>query len=104
MAIIADRFALLISFILVAAPIASADGSSPIGGSPAPWHSKRAFGRRAERYSWKTDIVTTVFWIGEPPSENNPVPNRSSSWDKNWRRSYGGSTIRTRRIEAITYR
>ncbi|HYS95228.1 MAG TPA: hypothetical protein VEL08_01760 [Chthoniobacterales bacterium] len=90
MEIIANRFALLISFILVAAPIASADGSSPIGGAPVPWYSKRAFGRRAERYSWKTDIVTTVFWIGEPPSENNPVPNRSSSWDKNWRRSYGG--------------
>jgi len=34
--------------------------------------------------------VTTVFWIGEKPSENNPVPNRASSWDKNWSKSYGG--------------
>src|SRR5205809_4132 len=45
---------------------------------------------RGERYSWKKNIVTTVFWIGERPSGNNPVPNRVSSWDKNWSRSYGG--------------
>src|SRR5438876_5817202 len=99
MDIIANRFALPISFILVAAPIASADGSSPIGGAPVPWHSKRAFGRRAERYSWKTDIVTTVFWIGEPPSENNPVPNRSVHGTKIGGAVTVDSTIRTRRIE-----
>jgi hypothetical protein len=43
-----------------------------------------------ERYPWKRNIVTTIFWIGEEPTANNPVPNRSSSWDKNWTRSYGG--------------
>jgi hypothetical protein len=43
-----------------------------------------------ERYPWKKNIVTTVFWIGERPSRNNPVPNRASSWDKHWSRSYGG--------------
>src|SRR5947199_10431959 len=44
----------------------------------------------AEHYPWKKNIVTTVFWIGERPSRNNPVPNRASSWDKHWSRSYGG--------------
>src|SRR5436305_958515 len=43
-----------------------------------------------ERYPWKKNIVTTIFWIGEQPSGNNPVPNRVSSWDKDWSRSYGG--------------
>jgi hypothetical protein len=43
-----------------------------------------------ERYPWKKEIVTTVFWIGEKPSANNPTPNRSSSWDANWTRNYGG--------------
>jgi hypothetical protein len=43
-----------------------------------------------EKFTWKKDIVTTVFWIGEEPSGNNPVPNRSSSWDKNWTGNYGG--------------
>src|SRR5258707_3186152 len=50
-------------------------------------HSASATG---ERYPWKKNIVTTVFWIGEQPSGNNPVPNRRSSWDKDWSRSYGG--------------
>lgn len=43
-----------------------------------------------EHFPWKSQIVTTVFWIGEKPTGNNPVPNRSSSWDANWTRSYGG--------------
>src|SRR6476620_1305897 len=29
-----------------------------------------------QRYPWKSNIVTTIFWIGEQPSDNNPVPNR----------------------------
>ncbi|CAN5577826.1 hypothetical protein BH20VER3_BH20VER3_19250 [soil metagenome] len=44
----------------------------------------------SSRYPWKTDIVTTIFWIGENPTANNPVPNHKSSWDPNWTRNYGG--------------
>src|SRR3954466_15072334 len=44
----------------------------------------------ARVFPWKAKIVTTVFWIGEKPSANNPVPNRSSSWDANWTQNYGG--------------
>jgi hypothetical protein len=43
-----------------------------------------------QRYPWKSNIVTTIFWIGEKPSGNNPVPNRVSSWDKQWTKNYGG--------------
>ena len=43
-----------------------------------------------QQFAWKTNIVTTTFWIGERPTENNPVPNRSSSWEKDWTQSYGG--------------
>ncbi len=56
----------------------------------APRHLQSALSSPGERYPWKRDIVTTVFWIGEIPTANNPVPNRSSSWDKNWAQSYGG--------------
>jgi hypothetical protein len=42
------------------------------------------------KYPWKMNIVTTVFWIGESASANNPVDNHGSSWDPNWRQSYGG--------------
>ena len=43
-----------------------------------------------ERFPWRNDIVTTVFWIGENPTANNPVPNHASSWDAAWAKSYGG--------------
>src|SRR5438067_6485618 len=42
------------------------------------------------RYPWKTNIVTTVFWVGEQAAGNNPVPNYHSSWDLNWQANYGG--------------
>src|SRR5256714_7094399 len=42
------------------------------------------------RFPWKTNIVTTVFWVGEQAGGNNPVPNFKSSWDLNWTANYGG--------------
>jgi hypothetical protein len=42
------------------------------------------------RFPWKTNIVTTVFWVGEQAGGNNPVPNFKSSWDLNWTNNYGG--------------
>jgi len=42
------------------------------------------------RYPWKTDIVATVFWVGETPTENNPTPNNKSSWDPAWQKNFGG--------------
>jgi len=34
-----------------------------------------------QRSPWKTNIVTTVFWVGEHAGANNPVSNYRSSWD-----------------------
>ena len=56
----------------------------------APRHLASPPREAGERFPWRREIVTTVFWIGEQPSGNNPVPNRSSSWDKNWTSNYGG--------------
>src|SRR5690242_5398780 len=56
----------------------------------APNHLPSASPDPGEGFPWKRQIVTTVFWIGEKPTENNPVPNRASSWDKEWSKSYGG--------------
>jgi len=42
------------------------------------------------RYPWKQRIVTTIFWVGERPTANNPVPNFKSSWDPRWAANYGG--------------
>lgn len=46
--------------------------------------------RSKTRYPWKTNIVTTVFWVGELAAQNNPVHNISSSWDLNWKSNFGG--------------
>ncbi|KAB2642776.1 MAG: hypothetical protein DVB29_06945 [Verrucomicrobia bacterium] len=49
-----------------------------------------SMGQGFNRYPWKRNIFTTVFWIGERPSANNPVPNNKSTWDSNWARNFGG--------------
>ena len=66
-----------------------------IGSGPSVFTpTTRTFGlapaSSTRQYPWKKEIVTTVFWVGEKPTANNPVPNKSSSWDKNWTGSYGG--------------
>ena len=60
----------------------------PIGYTPPTLSSRQKKGE--ERYPWRKNIVTTVFWIGEHPTANNPVPNHISSWDAAWAKSYGG--------------
>lgn len=44
-----------------------------------------------KQYSWKTNIVTTVFWVGEEATPRNPVPNNKSCWDTRWAESFGGT-------------
>jgi hypothetical protein len=39
---------------------------------------------------WKRNVIATVFWVGEPPTENNPTPNTKSAWDQNWQENFGG--------------
>lgn len=39
---------------------------------------------------WKRNVVATVFWVGELPGVNNPVPNTKSAWDQNWQDNFGG--------------
>ena len=42
------------------------------------------------RFPWKRNITTTVFWIGELPTANNPTPNTVSAWDRKWTSNFGG--------------
>lgn len=69
-------------------PAASKSTAGPVVFAPTTRSMTQLTGKR--QYPWKPNIVTTIFWIGERPTANNPVPNRSSSWDKNWTQSYGG--------------
>lgn len=61
------------------------------GKEPTSLQKTTTLGQPGDKYPWHIEIVTTVFWIGEAPSANNPVPNRSSAWDSNWARNFGGS-------------
>lgn len=42
-------------------------------------------------YSWKYNITTTLFWVGEKATPLNPVSNEQSAWDPEWMLRYGGS-------------
>jgi hypothetical protein len=44
----------------------------------------------SDKYPWKRNIVTTIFWVGESSAQNNPVHNYSSSWDVGWVNTFGG--------------
>lgn len=81
------------------------DASPPLDDLPAGKHHQRLashhtthsaaaeeerIAKPAHHYEWKNNINTTVFWIGEKPTENNPVPNHASSWDQKWAKHYGG--------------
>src|SRR5215469_16315531 len=78
-------FALFIAFD----PAFSAQGEA-VAENEKPVIRKPSASRRAPPYPWKTSIVTTVFWIGEQPGGHSLVPNRTSAWDKQWAKSYGG--------------
>ena len=43
-----------------------------------------------EKSPWKRNVVATVFWVGEQPTENNPTPNDKSAWDQNLESNFGG--------------
>ena len=43
---------------------------------------------RRQMTGWRSNVVGTVFWIGEQPSQHNPVPNTMSSWDMNWQANW----------------
>ena len=41
-------------------------------------------------FPWKTNVVTTVFWVGEKQAAGKTSPQHQSAWDKDWLKSFGG--------------
>jgi TonB family protein len=41
-------------------------------------------------FPWKTNVVTTVFWVGEKRAAGKTSPQHQSAWDKDWLKSFGG--------------
>ena len=56
-----------------------------------------------ERFPWRKNIVTTTFWVGEAPTQNNPVPNHKSSWDGQWAKNYGGTDTPVKKYRTSEY-
>ena len=56
-----------------------------------------------QRYPWKMNIVTTVFWVGEEAGGNNPVPNYKSGGILIGQRITEVRTTPTRAHGAITF-
>ena len=43
------------------------------------------------KYPWHENILTTYFWVGEAPGEENSwVDNFGSAWDSKWMEHFGG--------------
>jgi len=102
------KMRLLRRFLPLVVPVLFIKCASAFGQSPASSLSNEDFARDAmkrrenallealppavvsstnspdRRYSWKLNIVTTLFWIGESRSAT------SSAWDPGWERHYGG--------------
>ena len=67
-------------------------GLSDPYGIPAPARIvvERSHDRLRDGMPWKRNVVATVFWVGELPTENNPTPNTKSAWDQNWQENFRG--------------
>jgi hypothetical protein len=65
-------------------------GSRLSDGTGSAISGKNSLGAGLGEYAWKQGIATTVFWVGEQATVNNPVSNDKSAWDTGWVSSYGG--------------
>lgn len=70
---------------------AFAELSDPFG---VPRVARRVVEEPVDRFkpamSWRRNIIATVFWVGEEPSEDRPVSRATSAWDLNRELSFGG--------------
>ena len=62
----------------------------PTGSRPTTTTVRPAEAASRSLYPWKTYVTSTIFWIGEQPTQNNPTPNCKSSWDTAWAINFGG--------------
>jgi hypothetical protein len=65
-------------------------GSGANEGAGSSVSGKNSLGAGQGEYPWKLYITTTIFWVGEQATVNNPVPNDKSAWDIGWFSNYGG--------------
>jgi len=70
------------------------DGFSPSGKSYLSLNEIKV----NSNYTWKHDIVTTFFWIGEGATSYSDSTVFKSAWDSSWTQNYGGEDNPTKRV------
>lgn len=55
----------------------------------------------AQTYPWHTNVVATVFWVGEPKGNGSSEDNALSAYDDAWQEHYGGFDDPTYRRSAV---
>ena len=82
----------------ITTPVIPLTATTPgIYSSPKPSSSSADFnfinyGKKYKNvYPWKTNIVTTEFWIGEGSTPISRTDNIASSWDEDWRANNHGT-------------
>jgi hypothetical protein len=71
----------------VSSPSSSAAGSTSIEEEN---FKDTDFQRSTHTYPWKSNIFTTMFYIGEGRTTISATDNKASSWDEEWEHSNGG--------------
>lgn len=90
------RHWLVLALLWICGVVSSAGQQAPSGGMPrvvvpgGGAQTKRPAVPARILYPWKTHITCSIFWVGEQPTANNPVPNCKSSWDTEWMKNFGG--------------
>ena len=76
----------LLLFLLIYSTKIVAQNNNNVPRTYAPTQSKT----KQSPYPWHRNITATIFWVGESPTANNPTHNRSSAWDPDWMKNFGG--------------
>lgn len=76
----------LLLFLLIYSTKVVAQNNNNVPRTYAPTQSKT----KQSPYPWHRNITATIFWVGESPTANNPTHNRSSAWDPDWMKNFGG--------------
>ncbi len=85
--------AVLIALFVVSVPGFAPGAPRTVQNAPLPVTAPTvsAISAQGRTYPLHTDIIASMFYVGESgSSENGFIPNRASTWDEQWQAHYGG--------------
>ena len=80
----------LVATLLVGGTVLLVTGNANSPSQPTETRATKAE-KKSEGYPTHDNILTTMFWAGEPPDESNhDITNTASAWVGNWTAEFGG--------------